>query len=42
MPQSQLLEKIIFFLENNHIEYMITGSIASSIQGEPRSIYWKK
>jgi hypothetical protein len=39
MPQSKLLEKIIQVLEDNHIEYMITGSIASSLQGEPRSTH---
>jgi hypothetical protein len=39
MSQPQLLEKIILFLENNHIEYMITGSIVSSLQGEPRSTH---
>ena len=39
MSQSQLLEKVIFFLEDNHIDYMITGSVASSLQGEPRSTH---
>lgn len=36
MLQQKLLEKVITFLNNNHIDYMVTGSIVSSIQGEPR------
>lgn len=39
MLQQKLLEKITAFLNSNHIEYMITGSIASSIQGEPRNTH---
>jgi hypothetical protein len=34
MPQPQLLEKVIQVLEANQIDYMITGSIVSSLQGE--------
>lgn len=39
MQQVQLLEKIIQFLEDNNIEYLITGSYASSLQGTPRSTH---
>ena len=39
MSQQELLKKIIQALEKNHIEYMITGSIASSLHGEPRSTH---
>ncbi len=39
MPQQQLLEKVIQVLENNQIDYMITGSTVSSLQGEPRSTH---
>ena len=36
MSQQELLRKIIQALEDAGIEYMITGCIASSLQGEPR------
>jgi len=39
MPQQELLEKIILALNNSRIQYMITGSLASSLQGEPRSTH---
>lgn len=39
MPQSQLLEKVIQVLESNQIDYMITGSTVSSLQGEPRATH---
>jgi len=39
MPQQELLKKIIQTLEKSHIEYMITGSVASSLHGEPRSTH---
>jgi hypothetical protein len=39
MPQPQLLEKVIEVLEANQIDYMITGSIVSSLQGEPRATH---
>jgi len=39
MSQQQLLEKVVPVLEGLGIEYMITGSIASSMQGEPRSTH---
>ncbi|MBE3573811.1 MAG: hypothetical protein IMW95_12845, partial [Moorella humiferrea] len=36
MSQQELLIKVINTLESTGIEYMLTGSIVSSIQGEPR------
>ncbi len=36
MSQQELVTKVIQVLEENQIEYMITGSVASSLQGEPR------
>jgi hypothetical protein len=36
MAQQDLLRKVVHGLEAAGIEYMITGSIASSLQGEPR------
>ena len=39
MSQQELLKKVIQTLEKIGIEYMITGSIASSLQGEPRSTH---
>ena len=39
MSQQELLKKIIQALETSRIEYMITGSVASSLHGEPRSTY---
>ena len=39
MSQQELLEKVISVLENNEIKYMATGSIVSSLQGEPRATH---
>lgn len=39
MSQPELLKKVIRTLEEVGIDYMITGSIASSLQGEPRSTH---
>ncbi len=39
MLQQKLLEKVTAFLNSNHIGYMVTGSIVSSIQGEPRNTH---
>jgi len=39
VSQQELLEKVIQALEQAEIPYMITGSIASSLQGEPRSTH---
>ncbi len=39
MSQQKLLKRVIQLLEENRIQYMITGSVASSLQGEPRSTH---
>jgi hypothetical protein len=39
MSQQELLIKVIKVLEKNKLDYMITGSMASSLQGEPRSTH---
>lgn len=39
MSQQELLRKVIQVLEQAGIQYMITGSVASSLQGEPRSTH---
>ena len=39
MPQPQLLEKVIQVLNTNQIDYMVTGSTVSSLQGEPRATH---
>ena len=39
MSQLELLKKTINFLNTSNIEYMLTGSMVSSIQGEPRSTH---
>ena len=39
MPQQELLKKVIQVLNKIDISYMLTGSLASSIQGEPRSTH---
>jgi predicted nucleotidyltransferase len=39
MLQQKLLEKVIQVLESAKIDYMVTGSVASSLQGEPRSTH---
>ena len=39
MSQPELLKKVIQVLEQAGIQYMITGSVVSSLQGEPRSTY---
>lgn len=36
MSQSELLKKVVAFLEATGTPYMLTGSYASSLQGEPR------
>jgi hypothetical protein len=36
MSQQELLERVIQVLTTLGIDYMVTGSAASSIQGEPR------
>ncbi len=39
MTQADLLRHVVGTLEEARIEYMITGSIASSLQGEPRATH---
>ena len=39
MLQPKILIQIIELLNKNRIDYMITGSIVSSLQGEPRSTH---
>ena len=39
MSQQELLKKVIQVLEDMGIDYMVTGSVASSLQGEPRSTH---
>ena len=37
MSQQKLLKKVVKALSKANIDYMVTGSIVSSLQGEPRS-----
>lgn len=39
MSQQELLKQIISILDRSKIDYMLTGSIVSSMQGEPRSTH---
>ncbi len=39
MSQQELLKKVVRVLDQTGIPYMITGSIVSSLQGEPRSTH---
>lgn len=39
MSQQELLRRVIQALDDAGIEYMVTGSVASSLQGEPRSTH---
>ena len=39
MSQQELLKKVIQVLDQAEIQYMITGSVASSLHGEPRSTH---
>jgi len=39
MSQQELLKRLIQALDRAEIQYMITGSVASSLQGEPRSTH---
>ena len=39
MLQPKLLKKVLALLEANHVDYMVTGSLVSSIQGEPRATH---
>ena len=35
MSQQELLRKVVQALDDAGVEYMLTGSVASSLQGEP-------
>jgi len=39
MSQQELLKLVIARLDEAGIEYMLTGSLASSLQGEPRATH---
>lgn len=39
MSQQELVKKVVSVLDRAGIPYMLTGSIASSLQGEPRSTH---
>ena len=39
MLQPKLLIRVLDLLNENQIDYMITGSLVSSIQGEPRATH---
>jgi hypothetical protein len=39
MSQPELLKRVIAVLDANGIEYMVTGSLVSSSQGEPRATH---
>ena len=39
MSQQELLKKVIQVLDQAGIQYMMTGSLASSLQGEPRATH---
>jgi hypothetical protein len=39
MSQQELLSKVIEALDDARVEYMLTGSVVSSLQGEPRSTH---
>lgn len=39
MTPTELLRYVVQVLDSSQIEYMITGSIASSLQGEPRATH---
>lgn len=39
MSQPELLKRVVATLEELGVEYLVTGSVASSIQGQPRSTH---
>jgi len=39
MSQQELLKNVLRALEDAQIDYLVTGSLASSLQGEPRSTH---
>jgi hypothetical protein len=39
MSQQELLKRVVRVLDAARVEYMVTGSVVSSLQGEPRSTH---
>lgn len=39
MPQQELLRRVVSVLEQSKVDYMLTGSLVSSLQGDPRSTH---
>ena len=39
MSQQELLKRVVRILDGAKIKYMLTGSVVSSLQGEPRSTH---
>ncbi|NQT72188.1 MAG: hypothetical protein HQ553_05380 [Chloroflexi bacterium] len=39
MSQQELLKRVVQTLDDSGIQYMLTGSVVSSLQGEPRSTH---
>lgn len=39
MSQQKLLEQLLAILDKSNIDYMVTGSVVSSLQGEPRATH---
>ena len=39
MSQQELLRKVVAVLDASDVDYMLTGSLASSLQGEPRATH---
>ena len=39
MPQQELLTRVVQVLDESGIDYMVTGSVVSGIQGEPRATH---
>jgi hypothetical protein len=39
MSQQELLKRVVQTLDGLQVEYMVTGSVTSSLQGEPRSTH---
>ncbi len=39
MSQQELLKRVVNVLEQSNVDYMLTGSLVSSLQGDPRSTH---
>ena len=39
MPQPELLKKVLTLLDENHIDYMVTGLLVSIMQRQPRATH---